>query len=76
MAHIPYQFYMILCEIFLLTENISKYWIQDDMVFLNNFFKALKNLNLIPDFFKIFCTRGNRYLTISYPSILISIVSL
>ncbi len=36
MAHIPYQFYMKLCEIFLLTQNISKYWIQEDCFFKNN----------------------------------------
>ncbi len=36
MAHIPYQFYMKLCEIFLLTENISKYWIREDIYFYNN----------------------------------------
>ncbi len=33
MANIPYQFYMKLCEIFLLTEIISTYWIWEDMVF-------------------------------------------
>ncbi len=33
---IPYQFYMKLCEIFLLTENISKYCIQNHMFFFNN----------------------------------------
>ncbi len=33
MANIPYQFCMELCEIFLLAENISKYWIQEDIFF-------------------------------------------
>ncbi len=91
MAHIPYQFYMQLCEIFLLTENISKYWIQEDIFELSYIFhtfenmkfptfswlfdpfpnpswlcqpiphlcKALNNLNLILNFFKIFPTHGN-----------------
>ncbi len=33
MSHISYQFCMKLFEIFLLTENISKYWKWEDMVF-------------------------------------------
>ncbi len=33
MTHIPYKFCMKLCKIFLLTENISKYWIWENMVF-------------------------------------------
>ncbi len=33
MTHSPYQFCMKLCEIILLTENISKYWIQEAIVF-------------------------------------------
>ncbi len=32
-TYIPYQFCMKLCEIILLAENISKYWIQDAIVF-------------------------------------------
>ncbi len=46
MAHIPYQFYMKLCEIFLLTGNISKYWIQEDMFFLTIWFCLWSNIPL------------------------------
>ncbi len=42
MAYIPYQFYMKLCEIFLLTKNMSKYWIQEDILF-NNLVQSVVN---------------------------------
>ncbi len=85
MAHIPCQFYTKLCEIFLLTENISKYWIREDMFFLTIWFCLWSNIPLfcfwieiyfphirkheIPYIFQTFWPISHPFLTLSANSL-------